>query len=266
MKNGELELKARQIRRQVLEMIAAAGKGHIGGSFSCIEILVSLYYGGILRFNAKNPRWADRDRFILSKGHACAALYAILADLGFFSKDELKSFNREGSRLEGHPHTGIPGIDASTGSLGHGLGIGAGMALASKMDEKDFRTFVLMGDGECHEGSVWEAAMFAGHHKLNKLVAIIDENRLCSTDFLADCLDLSWLGDKWRAFGWDVVNVQGHDPEQLIEAMKKNKGKPLAVIAHTIKGKGVSFMEDKVEWHHRIPDAGELELARRELE
>lgn len=269
MNTDELKEKAKWVRRQVLEMIVSAGKGHIGGAFSCADILVALYYGNILNFDPKNPDWDGRDRFILSKGHSCVALYAILADLGFFPISELKSFAKEDSILEGHPHRGIPGIEADTGSLGHGLGIGAGLALSAKMDKKDWLTVVLLSDGECHEGSTWEAAMFASHHNLNNLVAIVDRNWQCSTDFTEDCIQLESLAEKWRAFGWDVWDVNGHSIRQLIDAFEdfrlRDSTKPLLIIANTVKGKGVSFMEGKVEWHHGVPKGNELEKAREEL-
>lgn len=263
-----LQNKARWVRQQVLEMIAGAGKGHIGGSFSCVEILVALYYGGILHLDPKIPSWSERDRFILSKGHACASLYAILADLGFFSVSELATFNQEGSRLEGHPNRGIPGIEVDTGSLGHGLGIGAGLALSVKIDNKDWMTIVLLSDGECHEGSIWEAAMFAAHHELHNLVAIVDYNQQCSTDFIKDCVRLEPFAYKWRAFGWEVKEINGHNFEEILSAFNNfryRNQRPLMIIANTIKGKGVSFMEGKIEWHHGVPTGESLETARREL-
>lgn len=266
---AELKKKANFIRRQALEMIISAGKGHIGGAFSCVDILVALYYGDVLRFNPSGRSWAGRDRFILSKGHSAAALYAILADLGYFPLNELFNYQRKDCILRGHPDRKIPGIEADTGSLGHGLGIGAGLALSAKMDRKDFLTVVLMGDGECCEGSVWEAAMFAAQHKLNNLIGIVDKNGLCSTDLIKDCLAIDPLDDKLRAFGWDTVAVNGHSFEELICAFlsfrKRKSKKPLMVIANTIKGKGVSFMEGNPAWHHAVPDKEQAELARKEL-
>ncbi len=263
-----LEEKAQWVRQQVLEMIHRAGKGHIGGSFSCVEILVSLYYGGILHIDPEIPSWGERDRFILSKGHSCASLYAVLADLGFFTVSELSTFNQEGSRLEGHPNRGIPGIEVDTGSLGHGLGVGAGLALSAKIDKADWMTIALLSDGECHEGSVWEAAMFAAHHELHNLVAIVDRNRQCVLDFTENCNRLEPFAAKWRAFGWEVREVAGHSFEELLYALgdiRLRKTDPLIIIADTIKGKGVSFMEGKIEWHHRVPEGEQLEMARREL-
>ena len=265
----KLRKKANWVRNQVLEMIASARKGHIGGAFSCTDILVTLYYGSVLRFNPSDKDWDKRDRFILSKGHAGAALYAILADLGYFPLSELTNYQREGSLLGGHPDRKIPGIEADTGSLGHGLGIGAGLALSAKMDKKDFMTVVLLGDGECYEGSVWEAAMFAGHHKLITLVGIVDKNGLCVTDFIRDCLDIDPLDGKWRAFGWDVIVVNGHSFEELVSVFgdfrSRKSDKPLMIIARTVKGKGVSFMEGNLNWHHSVPKGEELKTGREEL-
>jgi transketolase len=265
----ELERKANWVRHQILEMIVSANKGHIGGALSCTDILVALYYDGILRFDPSNPNWSKRDRFILSKGHSCVALYAVLADLGFFSISELSSFCQDGSMLGGHPDRNIPGIEADTGSLGHGLGIAAGLALSAKMDKKDFMTVVLLGDGECHEGSLWEAAMFTAHHRLINLIAIVDYNRQCSTDFIEDCVRLEPFADKWRAFDWEVREINGHSFEELLSAFKDIRSRkslrPLVVIANTIKGKGVSFMERNVSWHHGVPSGEELERARQEL-
>jgi transketolase len=265
----QLKNKATWVRSQVLEMIVSANKGHIGGAFSCTDILVVLYYGGILRFDPSNPKWSERDRFIMSKGHSGVALYAILADLGFFPLSELGTFCKNNSMLGGHPDRNIPGIEADTGSLGHGLGIGAGLSLAAKMDKKDYMTIVLLGDGECYEGSVWEAAMFAGHHQLNNLIAIVDRNGQCVTDYTEDCNRHEPFTDKWRAFNWDVREIDGHSFEDLLTCLQdfkyRNSKLPLVVVAKTIKGKGVSFMEGKLEWHHGVTKGENLEKARREL-
>ena len=264
----DLKHKANWIRRQVLEMTVKAGAGHIAPSFSCIDILVALYYG-VLKIDPKNPHWPGRDRFILSKGQVAVALYAILADLGFFSKKELMTFTLNGSRLGGHTENTIPGVEAFTGSLGHGLSIGAGIALAGKMDRKKFLTIVLLGDGECHEGSIWEAAMFSAQHKLNRLIAIVDYNGLSATDYLKNYLDIEPLKKKWLAFGWEVRITDGHNIKKLLNTMedlrRRKSDKPLAIIAKTVKGKGISFMENKPIWHYRIPVGEELEKARREL-
>lgn len=267
---GELKRKAGYIRRQVLEMIVSAGKGHIGGAFSCVDILVALYYGGALRFKVSDQAWIGRDRFILSKGHSAAALYAVLSDLGYFSHRELSNYQKKGCILRGHPDMKIPGIEADTGSLGHGLGIGAGLALGAKMDDADFLTVVLLGDGECCEGSVWEAAMFAARHRLNNLIGIVDKNGLCSTDFVEDCLRIDPLADKLKAFGWDAVVVDGHSLEDLLSVFSgfrnRDSGKPLMVITKTVKGKGVSFMEGNPAWHHSVPNKEQYEIARKELD
>jgi transketolase len=250
-------------------MVVAADAGHLGGTFSCTDILVALYYGGILRFDPHNPHWDGRDRFILSKGHAGLALYLPLADLGFFPISELESFAQRGSALGINPDNNIPGVEINTGSLGHGLGVGAGLSLSGKIDRKDFCTVVLLGDGECYEGSVWEAALFAAHHELNKLTAIIDYNGLSATDFTKNIIRQEPVEDKWKAFGWNTVSINGHSFAEILHVLKDIHGsksnKPLAVVAHTIKGKGVSFMENKISWHHGAPRGDELKVARREL-
>ncbi|MFA5260339.1 MAG: transketolase [Candidatus Omnitrophota bacterium] len=252
-----LSRKARDIRIRTLEMITRAGKGHIGGSFSCADILVSLYYGGVLRVDPLRPDWPERDRFILSKGHSCEALYCILADRGFFPETELTRYQQTGCILGGHPDRSVPGIEADTGSLGHGLGVGCGLALGAHLDGKDSLTFVLLGDGECCEGSVWESAMFAARNKLGNLIAIIDNNGMCVTDKLEDCTALEPLAEKWRAFGWDVQEVNGHDFNALVSALtgarERASSRPLMIIARTVKGKGVPFMENGLEWHHGVP-------------
>jgi len=251
-------------------MIAAGRKGHIGGALSCTDILVSLYYGGIFNFAPQPDRQGEADRFVLSKGHSCASLYAVLSDLGFFSPDELGQYQKKGCLLGGHPSRKIPGIEADTGSLGHGPGIAAGLAWAGRLDKKDFVTAVLLGDGECCEGSVWEAAAFAAHHKLDNLLGIIDRNRICSTDFLRDCFTVDPLEDKWRAFGWEVRIVDGHSIEELLDAFsyfrtRRNSNSPLMIMADTVKGKGVSFMQDNPGWHHAVPNDEQCALAREEL-
>lgn len=271
----ELEKKANWVRNQVLDMVTSSNKGHIGGAFSCTDILVALYYGDILKFDASNPRWDGRDRFILSKGHSCSALYAILADLGFFSSIELNSFcgctdvNTSGSMLGGHPDRNIPGIEANTGSLGHGLSIAVGIALRAKLDNKNYKTIVLLGDCECQEGSIWEAIMFAGHHKMNNLIAIVDYNKQCVTDFAKDVIYFEPFADKWKAFNWKVITVNGHSFNELLKVFDDlnldSNDKPIVIIANTIKGKGVSFMEKSLEWHHAVPSGDNAKVARKEL-
>lgn len=270
MTGNFLESKARWARRQVLEMGLKAGGGHIAPAFSCTDILVALYYGGVLRVNPQKRFWKNRDRLILSKGHACAALYAILADLGFFPVGELMTYCQDGSRLSGHPEGDIPGIEVFTGSLGHGLSLGVGIALAAKMDKKDYFTFAILGDGEMEEGANWEAAMFASRHKLGNLIAIVDRNKLQSIDPTESVLSLEPLEAKWKAFGWKVENIDGHDLSAMAELFRKlrviDNVSPTAVIAHTTKGKGVSFIENKIEWHFRIPSTPEeIAQARKEL-
>ena len=262
--------KARQIRRTILEMVVTAGKGHIGGSLSAVEVLVALYHGGCLHLEAKDPKNPSRDRFILSKGHACEALYAVLADRGFFPMSELTHMGRNDCRLGGHPDRRLPGVEADTGSLGNGLGLGAGLAMAAGLQGASWRTVVLLGDGECQEGSVWEAMMFASHRGLGRLTAIIDRNRLCVLDRTEDCCRLEPLEDKIRAFGWEVATVDGHDIPSLISVLSERHtapdDRPFAVIAETVKGKGISFMENDLRWHHGVPRGDQLEAARRELE
>ena len=266
----ELEKKAKWVRQQVFEMCLIAGTGHIAPALSCTEILVALYHGGFLRVNPDKPSWEDRDRFILSKGQGCAALYAVLADLGFIPITELQTYTSVGSRLGGHAESNIPGIEASTGSLGHGLPMSVGMALAAKMDGKDYLCVTLLGDGECQEGSVWEAAMFAGHHHLDNLIVIVDRNMLQSIDFTEAAVALEPFSKKWEAFNWDVHIINGHSFSQILTALirlrSERTGKPKAVIAKTIKGKGISYMENKPIWHYRVPDSQEeIAQARKEL-
>lgn len=267
---AELKRKASWVRTQVIEMAIGLGGAHIAPSLSCTELLVALYQGGILRVTPHNPNQDERDRFILSKGHGCLGLYAVLADMGFLPLSELGSFCRQGSRLGAHPDLGVPGIEASTGSLGHGLSIGVGMALAAKMDSKDYMTVVLLSDGECQEGSVWEAAMFASHHHLDNLVAIVDRNTLQAIDFTEQVVHLEPLERKWEAFGWDVNITEGHSFESIMSTLSdirsRKSGKPLAVIALTTKGKGISFMENNPIWQYRVPQGDELEQARQELQ
>jgi len=250
--------KSVEIRKQVVRMIYRAKTGHIGGSLSETDILVALFY------EVMKPG----DKFILSKGHSVEAYYAILADLGFFPKEELENYCQFGSKLIGHPSVKVPGIDVATGSLGHGLSIACGMALALKMDRKNNRVYVLMGDGELQEGSVYEAAMFASTYRLDNLVAIIDRNRLQIGGDTETIVKLEPLAERWRAFGWEVREVNGHDFNELIDTIKSfsTNGMPHLVIARTIKGKGISFIENNYKWHHRIPNEEQYEQAIRELD
>ncbi len=265
----ELITKAKYLRQQAFEMVIKAGKGHLGGSLSCTEILVTLYYGGILRFDARKPSWEGRDRFIMSKGHANNVLYAVLADLGFFPISELSNYSQDGSMLGGHCDKQVPGVEITSGSLGHGLGIASGLALAAKLDKKDYLVFVMMGDGECQEGSIWEGAMFAGHHGLNRLIGIVDRNHLGSEDFTENTCRLEPLSDKWKAFGWEVRYVDGHSIDRIMEALSdcrvRQSAKPLVLIADTIKGKGITSLENTPKSHHTVPKGDEVNKAREDL-
>ncbi len=252
------EQLAWKIRRHGIEMTHLSGGSHIGSILSVSDIIAVLY-SDIMKYDAENPDWDERDRFILSKGHAGVAIYAALAEMGFFGVEELKTHYANGSRLSGHVSHYLPGVDFSTGSLGHGLSAGAGMALAAKKDKKNHKVYVVLGDGECDEGSVWEAALFANHFHLDNLVAIIDHNHMQSLDYCDRTLDLGDFASKWKAFGWNVKEVNGNDHDELREALlpsKTEEKKPTVVIAHTTKGKGVSFMENDILWHYRFPHEG----------
>lgn len=255
---------ATKIRAHVLYMTHRANASHVGTCLSMADILAVLY-GGILQVNPIRPNWPDRDRFILSKGHGCAALYAVLAERGFFPKEWLETYCQDGGKLPGHITShGIPGVEVSTGSLGHGLSIGCGMALAGKHDGRPYRVFVLLSDGECDEGSTWEAALFAPHHHLDNLIAIIDYNKIQSFGTVKEALDLEPLVGKWRAFGWAVQEIDGHNLEEIGDALLKvpfESRRPSCIIAHTIKGKGVSFMENQLAWHYKSPNAEQLRQA-----
>ena len=265
----ELKKKANDIRHLVLDMCVQAGTGHVTSSFSSVELLVALYYGDILHYDVANPKWDNRDRFILSKGQASPLLYAVLADLGFYPREELNKFCHVDGIFGVHLQNDVPGVEITSGSLGHGLGIAAGLALAAKKDANSFLIFTLLGDGECHEGSVWESAMFAAQHKLNNLVAIIDRNKLCVTDFVDSIVSLDPFTKKWESFGWEVSNVNGHSFEEILGVLKpireRKADKPLMIIADTVKGKGVSFMENKPLWHGLAPTGEEAKLAKEEL-
>lgn len=264
-----LESKSLWVRQQVLKMATAAGCGHIASSFSCTEILVALYYGGFFRFRADSRDWPQRDRFVLSKAQAALALYPVLADCGFFPASELITFCSNGSRLGGHAENGTPGVDVFSGSLGHGLGLACGIAYGGKLDRAGYRVYVLLGDGECQEGSVWESALFAGHHQLANLVAIVDCNRLSASERIESYLGLEPFADKWRSFGFDTLVIDGHSLPALLNAYSEaaaQRSRPLAILARTVKGKGVPFMEDRAEWHYRTPDVRELAEACRILE
>jgi len=264
----KLEEMAKTIRKDILLMLTEAGSGHPGGSLSAVEIMVVLYFFE-MSHKSDNPNWEDRDRFILSKGHAAPVLYSVLAESGYFPVEELKTLRKFGSRLQGHPHRlKTPGIEMSSGSLGQGLSVANGLALAARLDHKSYRSYCLMGCGEVQEGSVWEAAMAAAHYKLDNVCAIIDYNQLQIDGHVEKVKGIAPLPDKWRAFNWNVIEVNGHSISELIDAFKKareTKGKPSILIAHTIKGKGVSFMENKPEWHGVVPTKEQTELALKEL-
>jgi len=263
----DLPAIAKRLRYNIVKMVGIAGSGHPGGSLSSVEILTALYFR-VLRHNPANPSWPDRDRFILSKGHVAPVLYATLAECGYFPVDELWTLRKLGSRLQGHTEHTLPGVEMSAGSLGQGLSFGIGCALAARLDKKDYRTYVLLGDGECDEGQAWEAAMAAPHYKLDNLVAIVDQNGLQIDGFTKDIMNTNPLGDKFRAFGWHVIELDGHNIEQLLQAFERAravKGQPTAIIAKTIKGKGVSFMENNVDFHGKAPNAQQLEIALKEL-
>jgi len=265
----ELRRRSTRIRLRDLRMVYEAGLGHIGGEFSAIDILTTLYFG-VLRIDPRRPQDPDRDRFVLSKGHSAAALYVTLAEAGFFDPDELSTFQAPLSRLGGHPdRTKLPGVETNTGPLGHGLPVAVGIALSAKLDRADRRTFVLTGDGELQEGSMWEAAMAAGHFGLDGLTVIVDRNGLQQGDRTESTMRLEPLADKWRAFGWHVREVDGHDHAQLLATLRSTPfepGRPSCVIARTHKGHGVSFISDQVAWHHHVPTPDEYQRAVAELQ
>lgn len=275
MKWDVLEWKAAFLRKHIVKTAVSAGKGHVAPALSWVEIAVTLFYGGYLNVRPYDPQWAERDRFILSKGHGCLTLYAVLADMGFFDLAELETFVKDGSRLAGHPDPNIPGIEVLSGSLGHGLGVGAGLCLGAKLDHRNLKTYVLLGDGECQEGSIWEAAAFVNHHRLTNLVAIVDRNHLGATDFTEQVMSLEPFRARWEAFGWEVRTVDGHSFKELSEAFTLNPldkhERPVVILANTIKGKGLDFMEGEARWHHQLPTGTQADealevLHRREQE
>ncbi len=266
--SARLKQIARQARINVIKMLAAAGSGHPGGSLSEIEILVSLY-GNIMNHDPKNPSMKNRDRFVLSKGHGIPGLYAVMAAVGYCPPDDVLSLRQLDSPFQGHPdRCRMPALEASTGSLGQGLSIAVGYALASKLENDSFRVYCLIGDGESQEGQIWEAALSAAKFKLDNLVCILDYNKAQIDGYVKDVMPIEPIADKWIAFGWHVIKVNGHDYDQIIDALeeaKKIKGKPVFILADTIKGKGVSFMENKVDWHGVAPTKEQAEQAIREI-
>lgn len=263
-----LREKTRRIRCDVLWMAHLSNTGHIGGSLSCADIVAVLYFG-IMKLRPEDPLWPDRDRFIMSKGHTCSALYSALAEKGFFPREELLTYRQIGSRLQGHPDMAkLPGVEMTAGSLGHGLSAGLGMALAGKLDKRDYRVFVLIGDGEIQEGLNWEAALAAPNFQLDNLIAILDNNGHQSGGSVEDIMPLGDMADKWRSFGWDVLEIDGHDIPSLVEAFgqaPRKPGVPTFVLCNTVKGKGVSFMENDNLWHGKAPDREQLERALEEI-
>lgn len=248
-----LDARSRQLRTQIVRVLEASGRGHIGSAFSLVEILRVLY-DDVLNYDAKNPNWAGRDRFILSKGHGCLALYAVLAEKGFFPESELWDTGKPTAMLGGHPETKIPGVEVSTGSLGHGLPFGIGFALNARYEKSDHRVFVVIGDGESNEGSVWEAALSAGKHRLSNLTVLVDYNKYQSYASTFEVQDLEPLADKWRSFGFATTEVNGHNVDELQEALSNlpiEQDRPSVIICHTVKGKGVSVIENNMEWHHK---------------
>jgi len=268
MTDRDLSEIAKTLRCHIIRMTASAGSGHPGGSLSSVELVTALFWR-ILRYRPSEPGWPDRDRFIPSKGHSAPLVYAALAESGFFPVEELSTLRKLDSRLQGHTDmTRTPGVEMSSGSLGQGLSFGIGAALAARLDGKSYRTYVLLGDGECDEGQVWEAAMAAAHFKVDNLVAIIDHNKLQIDGWIWDVMNTQPLGAKWLTFGWKVIEINGHDFDQILDAFEQAegaKGQPTAIIAHTTKGKGVCFMEDKAEWHGKAPNPEETRRALEEL-
>ncbi len=270
MDSLELKHLANEMRKDIVRMIAEAGSGHPGGSLSCIDMLTALYFGGVMKYDSANPRLESRDRFILSKGHAAPALYATLAHAGYFPVEELITLRKLGSRLQGHPDSNfLPGVEVGTGSLGQGLSVAAGLACGLRIDGGTQTVFTILGDGECEEGQVWEAATFAAYERLDNLVAVVDANGLQIDGQTTDVCQLGDLGDKFEAFGWEVSRVDGHDIDALVSLFAglkgKREGRPHAVIAATVKGKGVSFMEGQVGWHGKAPNAAQAAEALAEL-
>jgi transketolase len=266
----ELKQLATRLRIDIVKMIGAAGSGHPGGSLSEVELLAGLYFR-VMRHDPANPNWADRDRFILSKGHGCPTLYAVLAAAGYIDPALLPTLRKLGSPLQGHPDKRkLPILEASTGSLGQGLSVAIGMALAARLDGLDYHTFCMVGDGEIQEGQNWEAAMFAPFHKLNNLTLIVDDNKQQLDDWTSKILAIDPLAEKFRAFGWNAIEIDGHDIEQVIKALEQARNnttdKPTVIVANTVKGKGVSFMEGNVKWHGVAPKPEEVEAAVKELE
>lgn len=268
MENQELKLKIEQLRLRLLKLIHDGGTGHTGGDLSVLNVLTVLY-NKILKVDPKNPKWADRDRFVLSKGHCAEALYCVLNDRGFIADEELETYGTYHAHLGGHPDVTIPGVEINSGALGHGLSVGVGMALAAKMDQKSYHTFVVMGDGEQAEGSIYEAAMAANKYHLDNLVALIDRNGLQISGSTEDVMPLESVEERWTAFGWDVITMNGDDVDEVVrtfESIDFSNGKPHMIVSRTTKGLGVSFMENVAKWHHGVPKGEEYEQAIADVE
>ena len=267
MENEKVLCAAKEIRKLIYIIAHYAGGGHMGAALSMADIVSVLYFGDILRYDTSNPKWEERDRFILSKGHACYALYATLAMAGYFPVEELRCVGKPGSNFGGHPRIyDVPGVEASTGALGHGLSFAIGIAYANKVDGRDCHVYVMLGDGECQEGSIWEGALSAPMLRLDNLTVIVDHNKLQAMDCLDNIVNMQPFADKWKAFGWNVVDIDGHDHAEIRNALlKREAGKPTLVIANTIKGKGGSFMENVPIWHYRMPNEEELPILMKEL-
>ncbi|MFH1459815.1 MAG: transketolase [Candidatus Omnitrophota bacterium] len=267
MQITELKNKALQLRRDVIKMLETAGSGHPGGSLSAADIVTCLFFK-VMRHDPKNPEWPQRDRFHMSKGHCCPIWYAALADLGYFSKEELGNLRQIGCLLQGHPDVDIPGVEVASGSLGQGLSVSLGMALAGKIDKQDYQVYCIIGDGEIQEGNIWEAAMACAHFKTDNLCVILDYNRIQIDGRVEDIMGIEPVADKWKAFGWQVIEIDGHNIAEILAAFERAKtvkGKPCIIIANTVKGKGVSFMENVVDFHGRAPTKEETAQALKEL-
>jgi len=266
----KLQEKSHQIRKEMLKMCIGAGKGHVTSCFSCVDIMVALYYGDLLHCDPKNPEWPDRDRFILSKGQASPALYTLLADMGFYDKSELKKFNKKGGMFAVHLQQSVPGVEITAGSLGQGYGVAAGIALGAKMNMELYNVYALLGDGECYEGSIWETAMFAAHNKLNNLITIVDRNYQCVTDFTENLVALEPLEDKWSSFGFNVIRIDGHCFDQIIHALRPLRSrtcdKPTVIIADTVKGRGTPSLCYQPLWHGRAPSGDIADTCLEELD
>lgn len=265
---ADIQQIAKDIRKTIYKIAHFAGGGHMGAAFSMADIISVLYFDNVLKYNVENPDWEDRDKFILSKGHACYALYAVLAKAGYFPEEELWKVGKPGSKLGGHPKMhDILGVEASTGALGHGLSFAIGIAYANKVDHRDSHVYVVLGDGECQEGSIWEGALSAPTLKLDNLTVIVDYNKLQAMDDLESIVRMKPFADKWKAFGWNVVEINGHDYAEIKKAlMIRKNAQPTLVVANTIKGKGVSFMENVPIWHYRMPNDEERQILFRDLD